>query len=201
MQLGAHLAYFLRQLAERLALPGQPAVAVEQVEVEGRFEQREVLALAVDVDQSLADLLEQPDGRRAPVHPADRAPALANFPGEQQGIGVVALQPFAAEYRVDPRPQRLRPQIEGALDQGGLRAAAHAVAVGAPAQQQRHRVEDDRFPRPGLAGHHVEAGRKAHLERVDDRKIVDGDFCQHRLSWLFSTTGMDVKIPVSHIST
>ena len=68
-----------------------------------------------------------------------------------------------------------------ALDLGALRAGAHDISRGAIAEQQVHRVDDDRLARAGFAGEHVEARRKGQIEPIDDGQVADTKFSQHRL--------------------
>ena len=52
--------------------------------------------------------------------------------------------------------------------------------VGARAQRQPERVEQDRLARPGLAGEHAKPGFEIEVERLDEDDIADGKLPQHR---------------------
>ena len=58
-------------------------------------------------------------------------------------------------------------------------AGAHQRTVGAVAQNQTKRVEQDRFARAGLTGKHAQPGGKTKVERLDQHDVADGESGQH----------------------
>ncbi len=95
-------------------------------------EQREVLGLAVDVDQVAAQLAQQRDADRAPVDAGDVAAFQAQLARQGQVLGIVE-QLFALEDLQNGGPVGGR-QAEGgfhqslvgtAADHGGIRAPTH----------------------------------------------------------------------------
>ena len=58
---------------------------------------------------------------------------------------------------------------------GGFLAVADQSGIGARAQRQPERVEQDRFAGAGLAGQHAEAGLELELEPVDQHDVLDGE--------------------------
>ena len=60
--------------------------------------------------------------------------------------------------------------------------AADQPGVGARAERQAERVEQDRFAGAGLAGEHAEARLELELEPLDEHDIVDGELPQHATS-------------------
>ena len=57
---------------------------------------------------------------------------------------------------------------------------ADQPGVGAIAERQPERVEQDRLARAGLAGQHAKAGLELELEPVDQHDVADGELPQHR---------------------
>ena len=76
VQLAAHGAQGGHLLGDLRRASAEAGVAVEEIHVFARAQQREVLALAVDVDQRLADVLQDAGGHGAAVD-ARRAAARA----------------------------------------------------------------------------------------------------------------------------
>ena len=79
------------------------------------------------------------------------------------------------------RRQRRR-QVEFGADVGARRAFAHHAGVGARAQRQLQRVDQDRLAGAGLAGQHAEAVGKLEFELAHDDEVAQGDAL--RGSWL-----------------
>ncbi len=71
-----------------------------------------------------------------------------------------------------------------------LGAVAHEAALGAHAQRQAQRVEQDRLAGAGLAGEHAEPGMEGEVEPVDQHDVANGEAEQHRRArdgaWLAS---------------
>ena len=80
--------------------------------------------------------------------------------------------------------KRMGRMAGGKLDLGRDRRrrlpAAHQPGVGARAQRQPERVEQDRLARAGFAGEHAEAGFEVEVERVDQHHVADDELPQHR---------------------
>ncbi len=70
--------------------------------------------------------------------------------------------------------------VEERLDLGLVGAGPHLLGVGAAAEHQRERADDDRFARPGLAGEDVEAAIERELEGVHQDEVLDPEGDEHR---------------------
>ena len=159
---------------ESCPLGTQAGVPVQQIQVLARTQQREVLALAVDVDQVLADLLE--DGRRhgPAVHPRHAAPAGPGDVAGQDQAAVLDLQAVLVERRFQLAEVLGGREIEHALDGRAAGAGPHEVRRDPAAEQRPHGVDDDRLAGAGLARHHVQTARPLDGQPVDDREVADG---------------------------
>src|SRR5579859_4084130 len=70
-------------------------------------------------------------------------------------------------------------RLEHRLDARLARPAAHHIRRGAPAAQERHRLDEERLSGAGLAGEHVEPRPEIDLDVVEQRKIGDAEVRQH----------------------
>ncbi len=170
--------YLSHQLSHLLTLGAQIGVAIQQIEMFAGAQQRKVLTLPVDVHQISGHLAQQRKRDRASVDAADVALVEPHLPPQQQKVGRVALQPLAFQHGIDLGPL-FRRQPEDRLDESTLGAGPHDGRVGSLAQHQLDRVDDDRFPRAGLAGQHQKSRRQAQLQPVDDSEITNAQFGQH----------------------
>ncbi len=64
---------------------------------------------------------------------------------------------------------------------GACRAGAHDARVGAAAEGQRERVDEDRLAGARFAGERAEARRKLEVEPIDDDVVANGKRAQHDL--------------------
>ena len=64
-------------------------------------------------------------------------------------------------------------QVEGGADFGAFAAVAHAARVGATAQQQPQRAEQDRFAGTGFAGQRTHAGTELDFQLVDNGEVTN----------------------------
>ena len=70
-------------------------------------------------------------------------------------------------------------QVDLGRDRGRVLARADQPAVGARAQRQAERVEQDRLAGAGLAGQHAKARLELELEPLDQHDVADGELPQH----------------------
>ena len=84
------------------------------------------------------------------------------------------------EHRGKARGQR--GEFEGRRHACLVLAPAHQRAVGAVAQHEAERIEQDRLARPGLAGEHTQPAPEGEVERLDQHDVADGKPGQHALA-------------------
>ena len=151
-----------------------------------RIDQPAIVVLAVDLDQMPRQFAEQRRPGGLVVDEAFRCNSL------------VARRPTCGRFQLPPQDERfarfyLDPRLIQRLDQRGrqcgkFKAGGHARPVaaraqqpglGAVAQHQPKRVEQDRFARPGLAGQHPQPASKRQVERLDQDDVADGELGQH----------------------
>ena len=60
-----------------------------------------------------------------------------------------------------------------------LGARPHQPALGAPAERQPERIEQDRLAGAGLAGQHAQPRTKGEVEPVDQHDVANGEAEQH----------------------
>ena len=154
-------ARFSRQRSTAAAIAARsascPPNAVEQVALPALVEQPLLVVLAVDLDER-ADLVGE----------AGRGDGRVVEPGGRSAAG----------RDLADRDQRLRQAVEQRLDPRGLGAVADERRVGAGAQRQPERVDEQALAGAGLAGDDVEAGSSVEAQAVDQREVGDGQLEQ-----------------------
>src|SRR5438067_971426 len=162
-------------LGEVRAQLAELRVRIEEIEVERRIEQADVLVLAGDVQQASRRGLQLGGSGESTIDPGTAAPLalhgaahhqLASSRGQPQ-----ALEPCVAGGGVAGAEQR--------LDFCLLRPCADRVGLRASSQHQVQRIDQDALARTGLAGEDVEPGLEVHLELVDDGKRPHPQQLQH----------------------
>ena len=73
-----------------------------------------------------------------------------------------------------------RRQGEAGRDLGARRAVADDAALGALAERERERVNDDGFAGAGLAGQHRQPGLEGELELGHDGEVADVEVREHQ---------------------
>ena len=116
--------------------------------------------LAVQIDESLADILQLGE-RRGPAIDPGAAPALGVHRSAQQQRAVVGREVLFGEPGAD---RGTVTDIESGGELGALGAGFQLPQFEAIAQQQRQRVEQDRLARAGFPGEHREAAVELELE-------------------------------------
>ena len=136
-----------------------------------RAAERLVRVLAMQVDQKLADGLELGQRRRAAVDLRAASTLRIEHAAQQQRA------PVPLREIVLPKPRargRRVVEIEFGGDFGAIGARAKLARLEAVAEQQRKRIEQQRFAGARLAGQHGEAAVELDLERFDHGEVSDG---------------------------
>jgi len=168
-------------------LPGVPAradcggqglragVGVEHFALGLRTQQRVVRMLAVNVEQEFGGILQLRQRRGAAVDEGTRAAAGIDHAAQDQRAVVCGETRF-----VEPgRKGRQFVDREFGGNFGTRRARPHHAALGAVAQRQRQRVDQDGFSGAGFASEHGQPRREIELDRFDKQVIADGKMRQH----------------------
>ena len=134
-----------------------PAEGVEQVALPALVEQAALVVLAVDLD-------ERPD--------------LLGESRRGDGRVVEAGRRAAVGGDLAHGDEWLRQPVEQRLDPRRLGAVADERRVGARAERQPERVDEQALARAGLAGDDVEARVEREAESVDEREVGDGQLQQ-----------------------
>ncbi len=148
---------------------------VEGHAVVGGIEQAALLELALDLDQAVAELAQQADACRLVVDKGPAAPVAAQQPAQHDRIAV-AVEPGLAQDRIC---RVIAPDREFGGDRRLAGAVAHEPGFTAFPQRQPQRIEQDRLPRPGLAGQHAQPRSKRQIEPVDQDNLAYGQPQQH----------------------
>ncbi len=151
------------------------AEGIEQLALRFGPAQRLMRVLAVQVDQAFADVGELGQRRRATVDVRTASSLRIEHAAQQQ-------RSFVGEIlRGEPRAQfRRLVAVELGGDFGSVGARTQLPRLEAIAEQQRQRVEQDRFAGARFAGQHGEAGPELDLECLDDGEIANGKQAKHR---------------------
>ena len=125
---------------------------------------------------ALAELAQQPGRDRLVVD--ERAAAAVGLDDAADDQGLAGIEGEAVFIEQGGR-RMIGRDLEGDADRRLPLAGADEAAVGASAEGEAERVEQDRFPGPGLAGQHAEARSEFELERVDQHDVADRETGQH----------------------
>jgi len=154
---------------------GVAGVRVEDGALLVAAQQRLVLVLAVQIHQQPPQLAQQGGGGGGAVHPGAAAPLGGHLALEHEHAVIDLDSPLVQQPGHLVAPVHL----EHALDGRALLARAHHVARRALAQQQRQRADDDRLPRPRLAGQDVQSRAELDGESIDQREVPDAQLGEH----------------------
>ena len=157
--------------------PVGAGIAIEQGAVAARIDEAAIVMLAVDLDERPADLAQQRDPDRLVVDERLAAAVSPDLPPRDERLARLDLHARVVERTGDHGGQ------PGELERRGharaLLARAHEAAVGAVAEDEAQRVEQDRLARPGLTRKHAEALREIEIERLDQDDVTDGKPGEH----------------------
>src|SRR6202022_3269142 len=148
---------------------------VEDHAMVGRFEQPALLELALDLDQAVAQLAQQPHTRGLVVDKGAAAAVGREQPPQNDGLAGI-LAPGLAQDRVGGM---VAPDRELGRHRRLLGPGPHQPGLRPPAERQAERVQEDRLAGPGLPGQHAQARAKRERESVDQHDIADGQAEQH----------------------
>jgi hypothetical protein len=149
---------------------------VEQFAMGRRIEQAALLALALDLDQAVAELAHQRDARRLVIDKGAAAAVGGDQPAQDDRTREIAADAGLIE---DRRGRMVAADGEFGGNRGLLGAGPHQARIGAPAEREAERVHQDRLAGPGLAGQHAQPRPERQAEPVDQHKIANGQAKQH----------------------
>src|SRR5205807_161862 len=162
-------------LRERVRGDAVLGEGVEDHAVVGGIEQPALLELALDLDQALAELAQQPDARRLVVDKGAAAPVGADQPAQHDSFAV-AVEPGLAQDRMR---RMVAPDREFRRYGGLLSPGSNQTALRPFAERQTQRIEQDRLAGAGLAGQHAQAGTEGEVEAVDQYNVANIEAEQH----------------------
>src|SRR5687767_476401 len=87
-------------------------------------------------------------------------------------------------------------QVEADGDDSLGLAAPDQAAVGAGAERETERVEQDRLAGSGLAGEDSEAGAEFEIEALDQHDVADGEIGEHGLARMPAAAGFQAFSPL-----
>ena len=152
----------------------EPAIGVEQAALGRGVEQRLLLVLAVDLDQQVAELAEQPAAHRLVVDEGARAAVGGEHPAQHQIVpGIDAVLGQQGRYR------RLAGRAEDRADRRLRGTRADQLPIRPAAERQPERVEQDRLAGAGLAGQHAQPALELEVEALDQDDVADREAGQH----------------------
>ncbi len=157
-QLGPRLRPCAHETAEGRDVRRAAGEAIEHGELPRRLHEALVLVLAVQLEEALAEPIDQRHRRRRIVDEDAVAPGSRDLPPDHEdAIGRSVPRPF---QHLGGRARRR--DLEDRLDRGGggLRADQLGLRPRAPDQEQG--VDHDRLPRSRLPGEDVQAGAEGH---------------------------------------
>ncbi len=157
----------------------EPLIAVREVATNGRSTARldDIATTASRLADEVGPLVEihgQHDQQRLLDERAD----LVRQPGGRRGQVVEPRRRPATDGHLTDGDERLREPIEQRLDPRHVGGVADERRIGPRPERQPERIDEEAFPRAGLAGDDVEAGVERQAESIDEREIDDGQLEQ-----------------------
>ncbi len=153
---------------------GQPGKGIEQRAVGIGIHQRPIVMLAVDFDQQLAGLAHQLHAHRLVI---DRrfGTAVSRLRAAENQLAVI-IKAILAQKQAG---RMAASHIENRRHLALVQTMTHKPAIAAPAQRQRQTVEQNGFPRPGLARQNRQAAFEAEVQPLDQNDIADRQLAKH----------------------
>src|SRR5207237_7979889 len=135
------------------------------------------VVLAVKVDELPPDLGQHGGRHGSSIYPGAPAAARGDLALENERVIVDFNSALISQRRYllqftnveDTFPRRL------------VGTGADQISAGALAEQQTQRANDDRLPRTGLPGEHVEAGRQRQRNLLNDGEVPNAQLSHHQL--------------------
>ena len=131
----------------------------------GGVQQLLAVVLAVDVQQTAAQLPQLSHGDGPSIQTAGVASVPLDLPLEQQFLPLV--------HAVVRQPAQGRQTGEHRRDQGGLGPGADELPAGPLAQHGADGIDNNGLARPRLAGEDIQSAVKADIRRFDDGDIFN----------------------------
>ena len=156
-------------------------IIIQNAQMMRRIEQTHRIVLAVDVDQTAAQLPQ--NGCRG-RHPVDAAAAFTlggDLAAEQQCFRALV----AGLFKLIQHSRRHL--LKGGADHRLCSPGAHQVLRGAVAKDRIDGIDQDGFARTGLAGQHIQPRFKVHLRLLDHGNIFNLQAAQHGFVLLLSS--------------
>jgi hypothetical protein len=154
------------------------AVSIEQPALVGRRGEPVMFVLPRDLNQLRGYLGEQRDGYEAPIDPGFPAPVGGDRTGHDHlDLFLVDLDQSGRHECCDRRMGR--GQHEAALDEGFGGLFSHEGPVGAAAEEQTQRSDEQRLSRAGLPGQSAAAAGQRDLGPVDDPQGLHAELSKH----------------------
>ena len=162
-------------LAHRRGCRHVPGESVEDRAMIGRVQEAALLELTLDLDQAVAELAQEADAGRLVIDKGAAAAVGAQQPAQHDRFAIIVEAGFA-QHRIG---RVIAPDREFGGDRRLARALAHQPGLAAPPHRQTERVEQDRLPRPGLAGQHAQPLAKGQIKPIDQDNFAYGQAEQH----------------------
>ena len=155
------------QAAEFGDLLAQSGKLVQVNDVRGGSKQRLVLVLSVQIDQPVADLLQQTGWHGDVIHKGPASAAGQNLAAQQKRV-VLTLEVVLFEKVKDGV---VGLELELRLHHGTILSGTQHADVSAAAQDQPKRPHENGFPRAGFTRDDVEVGSEFDLHLVNHGEI------------------------------
>jgi len=154
--------------------------SVKQIAVIPYFQQREVIGLPMHVHQGFTNLGLNTQADRPSVHAGNRSPFRPDLAPQPKAIRLFQ-QPFTLQqsgYRLTFRSI----QAEKTFHDRPVSTFAHAGRVHPRAKDRSQRVQDDGLARACLTGEDHQSGGELECQIIDNGKITNAQFFQHKTS-------------------
>jgi hypothetical protein len=147
----------------------EPAERIEEAAVGGDIEEGALGMLPVNFDKRVTDAAQHLRAHRLVVYEGARAPVRKLCPSKDQFI-------FCGDATLGKEIGRggRKWWLEDSCHLPLLGALPHKRDIAAPAERECKGVEQNRFPRPGLAGQDGEAAGKIEFQVLNENDVSDG---------------------------
>ena len=154
----------------------KPAEGVQRLQLRSRRQQRLLFVLPVHIDQRAAQFFQKMNRAEVAVQIGPIASRARDDPPNENIPVAGARKAFALK---EMENGMIGGQMKGCFEIGFIGLGTDLIDGGAASDQERDRIDEERFAGPGFTGEHDETGAERDSQLLDDAEIRDAQLGQH----------------------
>ncbi len=155
----------------------RPGIAIKQPPVPVRIDKPAIIMLPVQLHQHTGHFAQQRHADRLVIHKCLGPAIRLELTADQQRLTRFRLDVGVVQYGGEHG--RRYGKFERSSNARLVRASAHQSAIGAIAQHEPQRIQQDGFTRASLTRKYAQPTCKIQVERLDQHDVPDGKMGQH----------------------